>query len=250
MEKLVSIITPTYNSQQFILETYHSIIAQSHQNWEWVVTDDCSSDTTIDILTELASKDARVKVYKTEVNSGAAVARNTSLRNAKGDYIAFLDSDDLWYESKLKKQIAFMGDSINFSYTAYEIVNENGQPSGKTIDDASPTECTYYDQLKKTTTLGCSTVMLRKDAFGTIQMPNLRNRQDFALWLQLLKGGEKAYLIQEVLAKYRVVSNSISRNKFKMAQRTWHVYRKVECLTLIKSLYYFSCYAWNSVFRK
>ena len=117
----VSIITPTHNSERWIMETYKSIKQQTYKNWEWVITDDCSIDRTSFLLAKIAKEDLRVKVFYNSVNSGAAVTRNNSISNAEGDYIAFLDSDDLWLPNKLEKQIKFMEHgNIDFSFTAYE----------------------------------------------------------------------------------------------------------------------------------
>lgn len=136
--KLISIITAAYNSSNEILETYKSISSQTYSHWEWLVTDDCSSDNTYNLLIELARKDARVKVFKNSVNSGAAVSRNNSLSHALGEFIAFVDSDDLWLPNKLLEQITFMqSDSeINFSFTAYELIDAQGNRLNKEVDAA------------------------------------------------------------------------------------------------------------------
>jgi teichuronic acid biosynthesis glycosyltransferase TuaG len=249
--RLVSIITATYNCIGSIEDTYQSIIGQSHQNWEWLITDDCSTDRTHDLLNQIMAKDNRVKVFKNEENSGAAVTRNMSLSQATGDYIAFLDSDDLWLPDKLKKQLNFMGDDIDFSFTAYDLIDEQGVKMNRTVDvRQSSRSFSYESMLRKKATLGCSTVILRRSAFYDVSMPLLRTGQDYATWLKLLKTGRRAYLLNKVLTSYRIMPNSISRNKFKKAKRQWQIYREVEKLPLLKSAACFLFYAWRAVFRK
>jgi glycosyltransferase involved in cell wall biosynthesis len=247
---LISIITATYNSEKEIIKTYRSITKQTYENWVWLVTDDCSTDNTEKILHEIASKDHRVKFFKNKVNTGAAVSRNNSLNFAKGEFIAFIDSDDLWAPNKLEKQLAFMNDGIDFSFTAYELIDEQGEALTQVVDANQSGKFSYEDMLRKKATLGCSTVMLRRHAFVDISMPLLRTGQDYATWLKLLKTGVYAHLLNEVLTSYRIMPNSISRNKFKKAKRQWQIYREVENLALLKSAICFSFYAWRAVFRK
>ncbi|YCH29280.1 glycosyltransferase [Erwinia sp. D4-22] len=250
MNTLVSIITPTYNAEKFINVVYESLTSQTHLAWEWLVTDDCSIDNTYKILENLANNDRRIKLRKNSVNSGAAITRNASLARATGEFIAFIDSDDVWAPEKLEKQIAFMGDTIDFSFTAYKLISENGEDLGKSVDTFHTRPLNYHDMLKKKATLGCSTVMLRRDAIKDYKMPLLRTGQDYALWLKILKSGINAYPLTEVLTNYRIVANSISRNKLKKAKRQWQIYRNVEGLGVFYSLYCFLFYAWRAVFRK
>jgi len=248
---LVSIITPSFNSESLIKETYNSIANQSYDNWEWIVTDDSSSDDTLNILNALACDDRRVRVFQNSSNSGAAVSRNNSISQAKGEFIAFIDSDDLWMTDKLEKQIRFMDSTkIDFSFTAYELINGNGAPLGKQVDTHLNSSISYEDMLRKKATLGCSTVMLRTRAFDDISMPLIRTGQDYGLWLKLLKTGSLAYPISEVLTQYRILPNSISRNKFKKSKRQWQIYRDIEGLSFFKSIQCFFYYAWRAVFRK
>ena len=246
----VSIVTATYNSESEILQTYDSIKKQTVIDWEWLVTDDCSNDSTVKILKEISKSDARVKVFENDINSGAAVTRNNSLSRVSGEYVAFIDSDDLWVPVKLEKQLNFMATNIDFSFTAYDLIDLNGTTLNKTVDFNQIGAFNYQDMLKKKATLGCSTVMLRRSAFNDITMPLLRTGQDYATWLKLLKTGKKAHLLNEVLTSYRIMPNSISRNKFKKAKRQWQIYREVEKLPLIKSAICFCFYAWRAVFRK
>ena len=247
---MISIITATFNSEKYIQETFESLTAQSYKDWEWVVTDDGSSDSTLKLLNQFADLDDRVRVFRLSVNSGAAVARNLSISHALGDFIAFLDSDDVWDSEKLERQIEFMGENINFSFTAYKMIDQSGNFMGRTVDEQNIESINYEDLLRKKVTLGCSTVMLRRRRFGALQMPLLRTGQDYATWLELLKGGESAFLLNSTLSSYRVVPGSISRNKIKKIARQWEIYRQFQNLDFYSSLIYMVYYAWRAVFRK
>ena len=248
---LVSIITPTYNSMEYIKNTYNCIASQTYQSWEWVVTDDYSSDGTYEVLLSLAEVDSRIKLFRTNKNSGAAVARNISLKNSRGEFVAFIDSDDIWASDKLSKQINFMiTANVDFSFTAYQLVNSRGVCLNKTVDTHIEVPVDYESMLRKKATLGCSTVMIRKRAFEDLSMPLIRTGQDYGMWLKLLKTGAKAYHFNEVLTQYRILPNSISRNKLKKAKRQWEIYREIENLPFLKSIECFCFYAWRAVFRK
>ena len=252
-EGLVSIIMPSYNSAETIKMSIESVQQQTYSNWELLITDDCSSDDTYDIISACSRQDRRIKIFKNEKNSGAAVSRNNSLKNAMGSYIAFLDSDDLWMPKKLEKQIAFMrnNEEVDFSFTAYALIDASGNSMNKFIDmQGDNCSFDYDDMLKKKATLGCSTVMFRKLAFTDFLMPLIRTGQDYALWLKLLKTGKRAYLINEPLTCYRILPGSISRNKFKKCKRQWQIYREIERLDLFTSSLAFSFYAWRAVFRR
>ncbi|WP_241908319.1 glycosyltransferase family 2 protein [Vibrio breoganii] len=247
---MISIITATFNSAKEIEDTYQSICNQTFTDWEWLVTDDFSSDSTVEILKKIEEKDSRVKVYSSHFNSGAAVARNNSISRAQGKYIAFLDSDDIWVPDKLYFQYNYMEDTdCNFSFTAYELINETGESLGKSVDTLQTMPLTYGDMLRKKATLGCSTVMLRREGVPDLEMPLIRTGQDYALWLKILKSGEKAFPINQVLTKYRILPNSISRNKFKKAKRQWQIYRQLERLSLFDTVISFCFYAYRAVFR-
>lgn len=248
---LVSIITPVYNAALWIPQTYSSLCNQTHKNWEWLVTDDCSSDDSYDFLCKIAEKDKRVKVFQNKINSGAAISRNNSLVRAMGDFIGFIDCDDLWFPKKIETQISAMeAKALNFSFTGYQLIDTNGRSLRVHVDSNHFYPLSYEDMLRKKATIGCSTVMLRTMAFEDILMPNIRTGQDYALWLSLLKKGELAYPINDILTSYRIVPGSISRNKFHKAKRQWMIYREIEKLTITKSLICFCWYAWRAIFRK
>jgi glycosyltransferase involved in cell wall biosynthesis len=250
-ENLVSIITATFNSARYVTCTYESLRAQTHTAWEWLVTDDCSDDNTFDILSEMALLDARIKLARTSVNSGAAVARNESIARAYGEYLAFIDSDDYWLPRKLEAQLSFMSKhKINFSFTGYKIVNQTGDWTGGRVDHGRSGTFGFDDMLRKRATIGCSTVMLRRNAFSDLKMPPLRIGQDYAFWLNLLRSGGKAHLLGETYSCYRITPNSISRNKFRKARAQWHIYRQIEQMSFMRSSFFFGIYAGRALLSR
>lgn len=251
MSPKVSIITATYNSEKFISDLIKSILGQTYQNWEWIITDDCSSDSTFEILKDLQKKDCRIKIFKNKINSGAAVSRNNSLKHALGDFVAFVDSDDIWMSNKLSMQIDFMlKNNVDFSFTAYSVIDESGRGKNIYIDkDNKKKSFNYNDMLNKRATLGCSTVILKNKIISDFSMPLLRTGQDYAFWLKVLKNNHTAFLLPVPLTKYRIVPSSISRNKFKKAKRQWEIYRKIERLGFFQSVFCFFNYAYKAVFR-
>jgi teichuronic acid biosynthesis glycosyltransferase TuaG len=245
---LISIVTPTYNSERYILDVINSVKSQTYSNWEMMIVDDCSSDNTRELLRKETEKDSRIKVHFLEENSGAAVARNTALQYAEGKYIAFLDSDDQWMPNKLEKQLEFMEkNGYAFSFTQYSLMDQDGNDLNKVIDVP---ESIDYDGLLKNTIIGCLTVMINREQTGYFEMPLIRTRQDYALWLSILKRGFKAYGLKETLSKYRVVKGSISSNKIKAAKRNWQVYRKIEKLSLWYSVWCFLHYVYFAVKKR
>ena len=247
---LVSIITPSYNSSLYIKETYESILAQTHSEWEWLITDDGSTDDSWALIQSFAATDPRIKAVQNKTNSGAAVSRNNSLARVKGDFIAFLDSDDLWLPEKLSLHLAFMQThGVDLSFTSYTQIDEQGNDLMQIIDAKKQGSFSYEDMLKKRATMGCCTVIVRKSAFNDISMPLIRAGQDYALWLKLLKTGKPAIIFNMPLSQYRIVSNSLSRNKYKKALKIWQVYREIEQLNLIKASYVFSHYAVRAFFK-
>lgn len=232
---LVSIITPVYNSEKYISGNIRSVQAQSYTNWEHILVDDCSSDSSESIIKSFQAKDPRIKYHHLEKNSGAGIARNKAIDLAKGKYIAFLDSDDMWYPNKLERQLNFMQkNNYHFTFTDYEMVDENGQKLSKYVN-CKPI-VTYNSALYKNP-IGCLTVIYDVDFFGKQYMPSIRKRQDYALWLNLLKK-TKGYGLNRCLASYRTGNASISANKLDLLKYEWKIYREVEGLSWFKSSFY------------
>jgi teichuronic acid biosynthesis glycosyltransferase TuaG len=247
-EHFISIITPVYNAEEYLAETIKSVLNQSYEDFEYILVDDCSPDNSADIIQRFAKKDDRVKYVKLEENSGAAVARNKGLELAKGNFIAFIDSDDKWYTTKLEKQLSFMLDNnIGFSYTKFDLIHQNGEIKKSNVQ--LPMKLSYTGLLKNTA-IACSTVMINKDIVGEFRMPLVRKGQDTATWLKILRTQEYAYLVDEVLNQYRSVPSSLSSNKFQALKRTWNTYYNLEKLPLPKAIYYFSWYVINAILRR
>ena len=235
-EKLVSIITPAYNSGKFIGETIASVQAQTYPHWEMIIVDDCSTDQTQEIVARYQENDARIKCWRLDANSGAAVARTEAMKLAVGQYMAFLDSDDLWMPDKLEKQITWMEEKrYAFSCTAYEQIDEDGNPNGRIMKTTTKTD---YNRLLLDCPVGNSTVMYNVEVMGKFEVPNIRKRNDDALWLQMLKKEEFIWGMPDVLTKYRIRKNSVSSNKLKVIKYHWVLYRKIEGLGILRSMFH------------
>ncbi len=235
-EKLISVIMPTYNCGKFIEKTIKSVINQTYKNWELIIVDDCSKDNTEDVVNKCSKSDDRIKYYRLEINQGAAVARTQAMKIAKGNYMAFLDSDDLWKKDKLEKQINFMKENnYSFTCTAYEQIDENDNLLNKKIRTKEKAD---YNRILLDCPVGNSTVMYNVDKLGKFEVPNIRKRNDDALWLQILKKEKYIYGLNEVLMQYRIRKNSISSNKLDLIKYHWQLYRKIERLSAIRSIFH------------
>ena len=244
-DELVSIIVPTYNSNKYVIDTIESILHQTYNGWELLITDDCSTDNTWSILKKYAGEDNRIKIFKLTKNQGPGLARNNSIKHAAGRYIAFCDSDDKWYPDKLRKQISFMKEKdCALSYSSYKVIDESGGDLGRVLSKKT----VDYKVMLRNNYIGCLTAMYDTQKVGKLYMPEIRKRQDWALWLKILKMTNAAYGIQESLAIYRKHNNSVSTNKIKLIKYNYEIYRNIEEFSLIKSLakifvfffYYFS----------
>lgn len=248
MNHLVSIITPSYNSSLFIGETIKSVLNQTYKNWEMIIVDDCSTDNSVEIINEYLEKDKRIKLLINQKNKGAAETRNEALKIAKGRFIAFLDSDDLWSFEKLECQLQFMKDkNIAFSFSAYEVIKSTGTTTNKIINVPQKIA---YNQYLRNTIIGCLTVVIDKKKVGYFEMPNIKSSHDMALWLLIMKRGFEAYGYNKSLAKYRLVATSNTAKKSKAAMDVWKVYRDIEKLSLFKSMVNFVGYAYNAVKKR
>ena len=233
---IVSIIVPAYNSECYIGWTIESVISQTYKFWEMIIVDDCSSDKTAEVILSYSLKDKRIKYKKLEVNSGAAVARNVAMSMATGQYIAFLDSDDVWLPDKLSTQIQFMQENdYKFTCTDYEQIDETGRRLGKIIHCIEKAD---YNRVLLDCPIGNSTVMYDVTQMGKFEVPNIRKRNDDALWLKMLKSEKFIYGLNQVLVQYRVRHDSISANKFQLIKYHWVLYRKIEHLNIMRSIFY------------
>ena len=238
---LVSVIMPAYNCGNFIAQAIQSVINQSIPDWELLVVDDCSTDDTAEVVRRLAAQDARVCFASLSQNGGPAEARNAAMRRASGRYVAFLDSDDLWEADKLERQIAFMERTgAKFSATAYDQIDESGKPLSTVC--LPPHRTSYRKMLLLSNPIGNSTVMYDQQALGRFEVPPIRRRNDFALWLKILKKTPCCMGMDDILTHYRVRGSSVS-SKLAQARYHWQLYREIEGLSVLKSAYYLGCWA-------
>ena len=236
---MISIIVPIYNCRDYIKKTIDSIKKQTLNDFEVLLVNDKSNDGSVSVIKDLIKDDARFKLISLDKNSGAAVARNIGIENAKGQYIAFLDSDDVWHEDKLDKQICFMKENdYDFTFTSYLKVCDFKEFK-KPIAKAKKKLC--YRDLLKANFIGCSTAIYNQETLGKTYMPLMRKRQDYGLWLALLKKTKYAYGLNEVLTTYTVRNDSISSNKLKLIKYNWYLFRYVEEFSLLKSIFCLGC---------
>ncbi|EGI74682.1 MULTISPECIES: glycosyltransferase family 2 protein [Pseudoalteromonas] len=235
---LVSIIMPAYNAECFIEKAVESILKQTYSHWELLITDDGSTDGTLKIIKKLIEADKRIKLFTTNRNAGAGAARNNSIKQAKGRFIAFLDADDQWLPNKLNVQINFMLEKkLAFTFTSYQKIENN-----KKVGIIVPPKFTTYNSLLNGNVIGCLTVVYDTETLGKKYMPLIRKRQDMGLWLEILKEVPKAYGLQEVLALYRVDSG-MTKNKFEVLKWQWLFYRTVVGLNFFRAMYHFIIYS-------
>ncbi|MCK4679163.1 MAG: glycosyltransferase family 2 protein [Bacteroidales bacterium] len=245
---LVSIITPVYNYERYIAEAIESVLAQTYTNWEMIIVDDRSTDDSPEIVKKYAKKDHRIKLIELPENLGAAMARNKALEHAKGRYIAFLDSDDIWDGRKLAKQIAFMQKNNSpVTFTSYELINENGTRLNHVIHSVKKLSLNDY---LKNTIIGFSTAIIDTEQTGSISFMDIKTRSDTQLWITLFKKGFFACGLDEVLVKYRKDHKSLSSNKIKAALQVWRLYYKIENIGLFRSLYSFLFYGINAIKKR
>lgn len=236
MAAKVSIITPLYNSEQYIYQTIESVLKQTYQDWELILIDDASTDKTLIVVDQLIKENTKIKLIKNEKNLGAAISRNKAIKEAQGDYIAFLDADDVWKPKKLKLQLEVMQlENVDVCFSSYEQIDASGKSLNKTVK-ALP--LLTYSKLLKSNYVGNLTGIYNAKALGEIQTPNLRKRQDWLLWLEVIKRSKKpAVGIQESLAFYRVRKDSMSSNKLNLLKHNYWVYKKGLGYSTLKSFY-------------
>lgn len=244
---LVSIVVPVYNAESFLEDTINCVLNQTYENWELLLINDCSKDNSKKVAKPFLSD--KIKWIDMKKNSGAALARNKGIEIAKGKYLCYLDADDLWVKEKLEKQVKFMQEKdCSFSFTGYEFADTKGNPNGKKV--FIPEKMNYKKALKNTT-ISTITVMfdLEKLTKEDIYMPNVKS-EDTASWWKILKKIDYAYGLNEILSYYRRGIQTSSSNKIKAIKQTWNLYRNVEKLNLINSIYFFCWYVFNALRRR
>lgn len=236
MKDKVSIITPTYNAAKYIGETIDSVQNQTYSNWEMIIVDDASTDNTVAIVEAIQAKDSRISLVHATSNEGSGKARDLGVQKSTGRYIAFLDADDLWKPHKLKTQIDFMiNRGLNFTFSYYECIDENSIPIGRLISAPNPLT---LKQLISSNYIGNLTGIYNTEYFGKIPISHVRKRQDWMLWLDILKKNKTAYPVPESLAYYRIHSNSLSSSKFGLLKYNYRVYHQHLNKNKVTSFFY------------
>ncbi|WP_157960905.1 glycosyltransferase family 2 protein [Nubsella zeaxanthinifaciens] len=247
MEPLVTIITPCYNSADFVALTINSVLEQSYTNWELIVIDDKSKDNTTAVIETYAQQHNNIKLIKLEQNGGVANARNVGLTEAKGKYIAFLDSDDIWLKDKLAKQVAYMEEkNLPMTFCAYQRIDEAGAVISGKIEVPNSVN---YKKLLSHNVIIFSTSLTLKSAIGDIRFKKA-GHEDWIFWLDIFKKPFNGYGINEVLVEYRIRKGSVSSNKLKVIGFTWKILRESEKLGFFQSAYHFAKYAFATVWKR
>lgn len=244
---LISIITPAYKTEEYIGETIESVQNQSYQNWEMLIANDKSPDNLKEVVLRYAKEDPRIKYLEMPQNGGPAEARNLALENASGRYIAFLDSDDLWFKDKLQKQIQFLQtNDYSFCYSPFRRMTQDGK---KVTDIVKVPDSFKYNELLKNTAIATLTVMIDRKKTGDFRAPNV-GYDDFAMWLIILRRGHTAHAFKEDLALYRVMETSVSSNRIRAAKWVWNIYRNVEKIGVFASTWYLFNYAYRAIKKR
>lgn len=239
---LVSIVMSAHNAERFLRESIESVLRQTYSNWELIIVDDASTDKVLSIAESFAADEPRIRVIRCATNCGVSRARNLGIEAARGQYLAFLDSDDLWMRGKLDTQVCFLAKSGGgFCFGSYRRMNNKGRTSNL----IQVPERVTYDHLLYGNVIGCLTVLIDRTKVGPFLMPSVKH-EDFATWLSILKRGHVAWGIRQDLARYRVSSSSLSGNKWRAAYWTWNIYRKTENLPFHRAIACFFRYVLRS----
>lgn len=244
----ISIIMPVFNAKKYIDESIASVICQTYNAWELILIDDCSTDGTYDYLLENYEKNPKIKLLRNLVNSGAGASRNLGLQSTSGQFIAFLDADDIWLPSKLEKQLAFMLDRKSaIVHTSYSFINESGRPISGCVNVSKHVDLNSY---MKNTEIGMSTVLINKEIIGNFKFPSIRIHEDAGLWLELLGRGLISDGLNEILVNYRVRKGQLSGNKIVAALNTFKLYASVKELPVRNRLKNYLFYAVNAIYKR
>ena len=244
----VSVIMPAYNAEKTVAQAIISVMGQSFGDFELIVIDDCSKDNTVSIIEALAKEDERIVLLKNEKNSGVSKTRNYGISVARGELIAFLDSDDMWREDKLEKQLAIFekNEKAVISYTASAFIDNDGNPYDYIMQAEEKTD---YKTLLKKNLLSCSSVMIKAEVMKGIEMPNDSMHEDYYVWLTVLKNTDFAYGVNEPLLIYRLSANSKSSNRLKSAKMLYNAYRTVGYNPITSGIFTLR-YSWHSITKR
>ena len=243
-DDLVSVIMPAYNSEKYIGEAIESVLNQRYKNWELIIVNDASCDNTESIIKEYAAKNSKIVLISLSENKGVSNARNIAVQNARGGFVAFLDSDDIWESIKLETQLEVIKSSgYDMVFSAYEMVDSNG----KFIKFRSVKNSTMFKDLLKENSIIFSTTVFKKDAIKGISFNSFWFHEDYVFLLECIKKGSKFVSVDKSLVKYRVHDNGRSFNKFNAAKNRWNIYRRFLNLNIFQSIYYFCFYVLNGL---
>lgn len=245
-QPLITVVMPNYNGQRFVEQAIDSVLAQTYTNFELIVVDDCSTDASLQLVEKKAAGDSRIRVIAMDHNSGVANVRNTGIREAKGEYIALLDNDDLWTPDKLERQLAIAEKGAEIVYCSYDFIDENGCPIHKPF--IVPKE-TNFEKMLSSSVISCSTSFIRADLMKAHPFNQGFYHEDYALWMELLRVCPTASGDQKVLMHYRLVSGSRSNKKGNAAKERWNTYRNALNLDVFTSVWAFVRYAVNGVIK-
>ena len=240
---------PSYNSEAYIRQSIESVQKQTYKHWELIIVDDASTDFCRRVIGDYLIEDSRIKLVALQENVGPGQARNIAIQAARGHYLTFINSEDIWAVNKLEKQLEFMqAHNLDFSYTDYQFIDDDNKTNEPIIE--MPNQLTYQDLLRNSSVIGCSTVMIDRFKVGQVQLMNNRNiPEDFALWLSILKRGFKAKRLKRVYGYIRRSNYLVKKNNYQDATRFWSLYRQVEKLTFFESAFYLVNYAKQEVKR-
>lgn len=245
MTPLVSIIMPCYNAERYIAQSIESVLAQTYDNWELLITDDGSADKSVEIVSKYCNKDNRIDLLVNK-HKGIAETRNASIARAKGRFVAFLDSDDIWKSNKLEKQVNYMiENNVAFTYSSYEVIDAQGNVKKLVKDDGVMS----YKKYLRNTIICCGTVVLDTEKIGEFNTPIITTSEDMASWLSIMRRGFNAYPVEGPLHQYRITPGSASSNKIKAAADVWRVYRNKEKLSWPASVINFISYSFNAIIK-
>ena len=244
-ENMISIVMPSFNVGGMIIESINSVLNQTYNKWELLIIDDFSSDNTLSFVEEFAKQDFRIRYFSTNQNTGSpSQPRNIGIEQAKGDYIAFLDSDDIWLPNKLEEQLTFMQKhGYDFVYSNYEKMSWDGKREQRIV---KVKESASYKDILKTNEIPCLTVLLSRELLNDVRFKSVPD-EDCVCWLDILKKGYKAYNTGKVHAVYREAKQSRSSNKFKMFKERWYILREIEKVSFVPAVYYLTIYAFRGL---
>lgn len=239
---LVSVVTPAYNCEKYLRQTVESVIRQTFEQWEMIIVDDCSTDGTLALAQRLAAQEKRIRVLRNEINQGVSLTRNRGIAEARGEYIALLDGDDLWESDKLERQVALLEKGYDLAYCSYDFWDENGCPIEKMKPFIVP-ERTDYHKMLVSSVVSCSTAMVCAELLKAHPFRKDTYHEDYALWMELFALPIRAAGDEKVLMHYRQVRGSRSNAKGNSAKKRWEVYRRTLHMGLLESAWAFCRYA-------